>query len=170
MNGSKVQKRRYEIGRLIGGGLVSTRELCDKLGVSFNTINSDKKALCDIGILETTGYNRTIKIQITKKGMREYGKNVDNYKPLTEDNKADEYSKDEKILDRRMSVLAYYTYDKRTIVKEIAKTLGVTQPTVSSDLKFLKHKRWVNSTESATEAGEMMLYNYDFNKFEGAKI
>jgi DNA-binding CsgD family transcriptional regulator len=157
----KASERRIEVARLIGEGITRTEELSKIFKMSVATIRTDKSNLKLMGLLEASTGKTNTEYQLSKKGLIEFGKDVNSYVPFKKKKIEGYVSNEMKKLDRRMSVLAFYTYNKMLKTQEVAKILEVSVPTISTDRKWLKENKYINAAANITTIGTQVFDNYD---------
>lgn len=151
-------ERKYKVLKQISKGITKTTVLAKIFKISNSTITIAKKELLDEGLIDVQGTRQNQKVQLSPKGYEFLGLNAEGYKEFEPVVEKDFITSRELRRDRRMSVLAYYTF-KKFIVSYIAELLNVENPTIYQDIKHLRKNGFMDDF-TVTRAGYKELDNY----------
>jgi len=150
---------------------IKTSDFAKRHNFSPNTIIADKVFLKKEGLLESKGRNVSMVIQLTKKGLELIGEDPEQWVELKEPNPQKVNNKNNMLTkDRRMSVLAYLTFNVTQTQCGIGRIIGASQVTIGVDLKVLTKEKFLKKFAgiyTLTEKGLEAIDNYDGNYGRG---
>ncbi len=163
----KANERRVIVLNEIYNGNGLTREIASKLMMSIATVLTDRNKLKKDGLIETQGKSVSMQTQLTKKGLESIGKDPKEYKKFGKEKpKHIKTKNDVKKKHRRVGVLAYLTFKKKFRTIDIAKMLGVSPETITTDLREMKKSGLLIKNAglySLTAEGILTIDGYDNN-------